>query len=192
MASNSETGLRKPKSQAVGSTQKPDPQDIANNPENITFDYSTMSKNLKNVADDINARLKETDIKLTSLKGKEDILNKIITSTNMLLERTDPSNFKLVGVYQNQIMVQLESFGLLQEAIMKYEDLAQRYIKMQIDIENNKLNSFAKIKALYKTNDTADEGYDKLLKNMHELVHNPNQVLDLQAEALNQLNIAGY
>jgi hypothetical protein len=162
------------------------------NPENITFDYKGMSNNLNLVLKDIDDRQKSADTKLTALKGKEDILNKIITNTNLLLEKTDPQNFKLIGVYQNQIMTQLESFNLLQESLMKYEDLIQRYIKMKIDIENHKLSSFAKIKTLYKANDTADQGFETLLKNMHTLTQSPSQVFDIQQEAQKQLKLQGY
>ena len=172
--------------------KSPPGEAIIDDPSNITFDYNGLSNNLNEVLTDIRRRLEQTDVKLTAIKGKEEILNKIIVNTETLLNKTPQENYKQIGVYQRMIMDQLESFNMIQESLMRYEDLAQRYIKMKMDIENNKLASFVKVKALYKTNDTADEGFDQLLKSMHSLTQNPTQVLDIQAEAEKQLKIAGY
>lgn len=163
-----------------------------NNMDDVNFDYKSMTTNFDTVLKDIDVRIKNAETKLTSLAAKEDILNKMIHTTNSKMETTEASNYKLIGTYQNILMKQLESLNMWQESVMRYEDLIQRYIKMRLDIENNKLASFIKIKSLYKANDTVDEGFDALLKNMHNLSTNPSAVFDLQAEAAQQLRIQGY
>jgi hypothetical protein len=171
-----------------------DDMDFSGEPENITFDFKAMSKNFDNVLLEINDKLKSAQIKLTALKDKEDILMKMINITNSQMETTPKENFKLIGIYQSQLMKQFESLNLWQESLMKYEDLIQRYLKMRIDIENHKLNSFAKIKSLYKAADEAEEGFDTLLKNIHNITSgaSSNGIVDLQHEAMQQLKIAGY
>ena len=166
--------------------------DITKNPEDITFDYDSMAQNFDKVLADITTRIKNAETKLTSLAAKEEILNKMIHTTNAKMESTPEENYKLIGTYQNILMKQLESLNLWQESIMKYEDLIQRYIKMKLDIENHKLSNFAKVKGLYKANQELDEGFDALLKNMHNLSVNPGNVLNLQEEAQKQLRLSGY
>ena len=166
--------------------------DVATDPENVTFDFKAMSNNFNGVLLEISEKLQSSKFKLTALKDKEEILIKMINITNSQMETTPKENFKLIGIYQSQLMKQFESLNLWQESLMKYEDLIQRYLKMKIDIENHKLNSFAKIKNLYKVADAAEEGFDTLLKNIHNITSNNSGVVDLQQEALQQLKIAGY
>jgi hypothetical protein len=165
---------------------------IANDPDNITFDYKAMGTNFNAMIKDIEEKLTQSKNKLRSLLDKEDILNKMINTTNTQMETTPKDNYKLVGTYQSILLKQFESLQMWQEAVMKYEDLIQRYMKMRLDIENHKLTNFTKIKNLHKAGEEAEEGFDNLLKNMHKLTASPSSVIDIQAEAQNQLRLEGY
>lgn len=165
---------------------------ITNDPDNITFDYKAMGNNFNAMIKDIEEKLTQSKNKLRSLLDKEDILNKMINTTNIQMETTPKDNYKLVGTYQSILLKQFESLQMWQEAVMKYEDLIQRYMKMRIDIENHKLTNFTKIKNLHKAGEEAEEGFDNLLKNMHKLTSSPSSVIDLQTEAQNQLRLEGY
>ncbi len=165
---------------------------MANDPTSITFDYKAMGQNFTLVLKDIEDKLTSARAKLTSLLDKEEILNKMINTTNLQMENTPKDNYKLIGTYQGILLKQFESLQMWQEATMKYEDLIQRYIKMKIDIENHKLSNFAKIKNLHKAGEEAEEGFDTLLKNMHNLTSNPTGIIDIQKEAQEQLRISGY
>lgn len=163
-----------------------------NDVNQISFDYTGLTKNLNSITLEIKTKITNADIKLTSLKNKEDILNKMITTTNMQMENTPKENFKLIGIYQKTIIEQLESLNLLQESIIKFEDLIQRYLKMKMDIENNKLNAYSKIKSLNKADQETESDYNGLMKNLHSLLSNPQGVLDMKEEAKEQLRISGY
>jgi hypothetical protein len=175
--------------------------------EKISFNYKEMGTNFDKIGKEVQTKLTNASNKLNSLLLKEDILNKMIFTTNALMEKTPAENYKLVGTYQNILMKQFESLTMWQEAVMKYEDLIQRYLKMKIDIENHKLSNFSKIKNLYKAKVEADEGFDSLMRTIHQFTQDgaiidtnasgaisagPNKTVNPLEEAKNQLRISGY
>jgi hypothetical protein len=172
--------------------------------EKISFNYKEMGTNFDKIGKEVQTKLTNASNKLNSLLLKEDILNKMIFTTNALMEKTPAENYKLVGTYQNILMKQFESLTMWQEAVMKYEDLIQRYLKMKIDIENHKLSNFSKIKNLYKAKVEADEGFDSLMRTIHQFTQDgatsasgaisagPTKTVNPLEEAKNQLSISGY
>lgn len=136
-----------------------------------SFNIINYGTNLNKQLIYIDAKIKTAEIKITALKTKESIIDSMINRSNLAVEKyVEEKNFKLVGINSGHILTQFETLAQVQEMLIKYEDMIQRYIKMSIDIENHKINAFVKLNASKKEADKAEEGYDKLMTQMHEMV----------------------
>ena len=166
--------------------------DDMNNIDNLNFDHTQMDNNLKKYLKEIDDSLNKARLKVESLNNKEGMLNKILTSTNAQLENTPASNPKLAGVLQSIFIKQLESLNTINEAIIRYEDLIQRYVKIKIDIENQKLGAYLKIKAANKTSDKLEDDFTGILDNLHKISQDKDMLFNVAEEAQRQLRIQNY
>lgn len=163
-----------------------------NDIDNLNFDHTQMDNNLKKYLKEIDDSLTKARLKVESLNNKEGMLNKIITSTNAQLENTSSNNPKLIGVLQSIFIKQLESLNMINEAIIRYEDLIQRYVKIKIDIENQKLGAYIKIKAANKTSDKLEDDFTGILDNLHKISQDKEMLFNVAEEAQRQLKIQNY
>lgn len=158
-----------------------------------TFDLLHYGDNLNVQLNYISSKINECEKKLTSLKGKEEIINNMILKTNNQIERySDENNWKLVGINNSQILIQFETLSMVQEMLCKYEDMIQRYIKMSIDIENHKINAYVKIVGTRKEEKTTEEGFESIMSAMHKLTTQPQDNDAMQAHVKKQLKLEGY
>ncbi len=157
------------------------------------FDIITYSKNLNDQISYINKKIVEYEIKLTSLKSKENIIDTMINRSNEQVEKyTKEKNFKVAGIHQSYILTQFETLGQVQEMLIRYEDMIQKSVKSLIDIENHKFNTYSKLKTANKQEKSTDEDYEKLMTAMHKMVTTPtddNPMIDVVRE---QLKLEGY
>ena len=161
------------------------------------FDLINYSTNLNKQLNYVFDKIEEAERKITSLKTKEKIIDDMIDRTNRLVEKYNTEkNYKLAGINQSHILTQFETLAQVQEMLIKYEDMIQKYIKMSIDLENHKINAYVKLNSAKKEDKMNDEGYEKLMGAMHDLVLNSSeskqdspQMLDHVRE---QLKLEGY
>jgi hypothetical protein len=118
-----------------------------------------MSRRKREITDKINALNK----KLQKHELKEGMLDKIISMTYVELENIKENEFTRRGQKQSILIKQMEALSILHDTLIKYEDMIQKYHKILIDIENNKLNSFLKIENLKKEEKATDENIADLL-----------------------------
>lgn len=164
------------------------------------FDILNYQYNLNEQVTYIKNKMESYEIKLTSLKSKEKIIDDMIRRSNMLVEKyTNESNFKLVSIHSNTILTQFETLSQVQEMLIKYEDMIQKYIKMVVDIENHKINAYTKLTNNKKEDEKNEEGYEKLMSAMHALVQEKAEghTSDVSHPALldtvtEQLKLEGY
>jgi len=152
-----------------------------------------LNKQLNYIAD----KITEAEIKITKLKTKEKIIDDMINRSNDAVERyNNEKNYKLAGINSSHILTQFETLAQVQEMLIKYEDMIQKYIKMTIDIENHKINAHVKLTNAKKEDSKNEDSYEKLMGQMHELVNNqnhpsagPGPMMDSVKE---QLKLEGY
>ncbi len=164
------------------------------------FDINNYSSNLNKQLNYVFDKIEEAERKITSLKTKEKIIDDMITRTNKLVEDyIEAKNYKLSGINQSHILTQFETLAQVQEMLVKYEDMIQKYIKMSIDIENHKINAYVKLNSAKKEEKLNDEGYEKLMSAMHSLVADQNgpegskqDSQPMLASVREQLKLEGY
>jgi len=160
------------------------------------FDINNYSASLNERINYINDKIKSSEIKITALKTKESIIDTMIDRTNALVEKYhSEKNFKLAGINSSYILTQFETLSQVQEMLIKYEDMIQKYIKMSIDIENHKLNAHVKLSSV-KVESVNDEGYEKLMGKIHEMMNDTPEQLQTNSALLDSvkdtLKLEGY
>jgi len=103
---------------------------------------------------------------------KEGMLDMIIASTYAELEDIKPNEFTRRGQKQSVLIKQLEALSILHDTLMKYEDMIQKYHKILIDIENNKLNSYIKLESLKHEEKLTEENLSTLMGAVQEQLKN--------------------
>jgi len=176
-------------------------ENFKNNPTDTTLMSSeeieilnvknTYELNMSNKRREITLKIDELEKKIQKHSIKEGMLDKIITQTSTELDNLSPNEFTRRGQKQSALIKQLEALGVLQDTLMKYEDMIQKYHKIVMDIDNNKLNGFIKIQNLSKEEEEVDEGLGSVLQDIQSLLKGggatsgSNPVLDdLQRELL--------
>ena len=158
------------------------------------FDVMHYSDNLNKQIEFINNKISEAEVKITALKSKESIISGIIDRTNSSVGKfLDEHNFAKAQGLQNALITQFETYSLMQDMILKYEAGIRAYVKMCVDIENHKVNSFAKLKASQK-NDGKDEGqYHSLMTKINELLAGDQKgPAALKNQVKKELELEGY
>ena len=130
-------------------------------------DLLIYENNIEKQKHEIEKKIKSLEIKLTILNNKETILNDIINKINYELNETDPKQFKLIGQIRTTLTRHIESLSLVMDMIFKVEDLIQKYRKMLIDIENQKVNNIFKI---LKEDEEINEDIAEILTSINSLV----------------------
>ena len=160
-----------------------------------TFNIVNYGNNLNKQHEYIEQKISKAEIKITSLKSKESIIDNMITRGNNQVEKYhSENNFKLAGIHSSHILTQFETLAQVQEMLIKYEDMIQKYIKMNIDIENHKINAFVKLNSSKKAESKNEEGYDKLMGAVHELMMgNQQDATNVMTDTVRrQLKLEGY
>ena len=124
---------------------------------------------------EIESKITHLESKLAKHQLKEGMLDTIIATTYSELENLHEKEFTKRGQKQAILIKQLEALSILHDTILKYEDMIQKYHKILIDLENNKLNSFFKIMSLQKEEEKAEEGIADLLITLQNQIKTNNQ-----------------
>ena len=163
-----------------------------------SFNIHQYSTNLNDQVTAIKSKIKECEAKLRTLKNKEKIINSMIDRTGIKIEQyIENENHKMAGINQRYVLDYFETLGVVQETLMKYEDLVYKYTKMLLDIENHKIGAYTKIKAADKKVDAADNNYlemqdaiDKIMNIGKDGSSRTNK--DMLELAKNELKLEGY
>ena len=161
----------------------------------ISFNVEGYNTELEDQKKYIKNKRAEFDRKLTSLRLKEEIVNRMILESNNQVEKQmEVNNWKVVNIINAQLLTQFETLNQIQEMLCKYEDMIQKYLKMIIDIENHKVNTFVKLASTKKEADNLESSYENLMQEMHKITSNvnTNMHVDFAAEVKNQLKLEGY
>jgi acyl-ACP thioesterase len=160
------------------------------------FNIHHYSENINSQVEYVEEKKQHLEKKLTSLKNKEDIVNMMITRTgNQIDKYFDEKNFKMVSVQQGHLTTQFETMSLIQDIVIKYENMVQSYIKMRIDIENHKINAYVKIKNADKAIEKDDTGYNKIMEAVHNMTNDKTGTIsnvDMNATIEEKLKLKGY
>jgi hypothetical protein len=157
----------------------------------MNFNLQEYNGSIENLLSDINSKLKDYDIKLNSLKNKENIINTMINRTNLQLEKYyEEKNYKLMGVYNGYILTQMEALGQMQEMIIKFEDQIFKYRKMISDLHNNKLNAHLKINVAKEDDNNSYSDLNETFKQLASKFSEEEG--GLGAYAKKQLKLEGY
>jgi len=137
--------------------------------------------------EDLNKKLKKHEL-------KEGMLDQIIATTYIELENLSENEFTRRGQKQSILIKQLEALSILHDTIIKYEDMIQKYHKILLDIENNKLNSFLKIENLKKEEKATEEGIAELLSSLQDQLNtgSSTNINPLIEEIQNELKENNY
>jgi len=156
--------------------------------EKVLNDYSTEIDKQKN---EIINKIASIERKLLSLNNKESIINNLIMKINLDLEKTDPKKFTAIGQIRTTLNKQFETLGLITDMIIKYEDMIQKYRKMLIDIENQKIVNYTK---LNKEEEILENDMSKILLQINNQINNKDNDLKSQiiADAQAELEELGY
>jgi hypothetical protein len=150
-----------------------DSKDILTSPDNdlelarVKTKYNHEMNERKN---DLKKKIDHLEKKLGKHELKEGMLDMIISQTYSELENLKENEFAKRGQKQSVLIKQLEALSILHDTILKYEDMIQKYHKILMDIENNKLNSFLKIENLKKEEERADEGLGDVLQELQQML----------------------
>jgi len=131
-----------------------------------------FDKNTDIIKHEIELKITQMNRKIERFHNKESILDKMISMTNQEIESLSPTEFTRRGQKQAILLKQLEALSVLNDTILKYEDSIQKYNKMIIDIENNKLKTFISIKSISKEEINEEMDLKKLLVEVQELIKN--------------------
>ncbi len=150
--------------------------------------FLNYKNELDSQKDKINDKIRNIESKLIILNNKESIINTIINKLNIELENIDPKHFKAVGQLRTTLNKQLESLSLIIDMIVKLEDMIQKYRKMIIDIENQKINNFIK---LQKEEQEIEGDISKILlqinNQFNEMKNTNPEMLNMASEELKEL-----
>ena len=157
------------------------------------FDLLHYSDNVNQHLNYIQTKIQDFEIKITSLRTKEKIISDIIDRTNNTVGKFfSESNYAKAQGLQNALITQFETFSLMQDMILKYENNIQSYIKMSLDIENNKVATYSKIKTADKNVEKEDGQYADLMDQINTLMSGGNSAADFKAQVQKELQLEGY
>jgi len=153
-------------------------QDITSGVDDLEINRVKTDYNLQ-----MNERKRELIKKVQDLEGKlrkhelkEGMLDKIISTTYVEMDNLGDKEFTRRGQKQTVLIKQLEALSILHDTLLKYEDMIQKYHKILMDIENNKLNSYLKVAGLKKDEEKADEGIGAVLLELQGILKGETNV----------------
>ena len=133
----------------------------------VKIDYNVQMNERKR---EILNKINELGRKLIKHELKEAMLDSIINNTYTELDNLSANEFTRKGQKQTVLIKQMEALSILHDTLMKYEDMIQKYQKIILDIENNKLNSYLKIANLKKEETKADDGIQGILIELQDMI----------------------
>jgi len=142
----------------------------------ITSAKNKYTTELSNRKIDIKNKIIKLEDKIKNHSIKEGMLDKIISMTYIELENLKESEFTRRGQKQAILIKQLEALSIIHDTLLKYEDMIQKYHKILIDLENNKLNSYIKVESLHKEEETNDERISDVLAELHKQLKDNNNL----------------
>ena len=156
------------------------------------FDIMHYASNVNDIIMSINDKISNFEIKLTSLKVKEEMISNIINHTNSSADKfLKEHNYAKAQGLQNALITQFETYSMMQDMILKYEHNIQTYLKMKLDIENHKISAYTKIKAADKNVEKDDNNY-KEMQNKIEQILSSGDSSGFKKHVLNELSLEGY
>jgi hypothetical protein len=156
------------------------------------FDIMHYASNVNDIIMSINDKIANFEIKLTSLKVKEEMISNIINHTNSSADKfLKEHNYAKAQGLQNALITQFETYSMMQDMILKYEHNIQAYLKMKLDIENHKISAYTKIKAADKNVEKDDNNY-KEMQNKIEQILSSGDSSGFKKHVLNELSLEGY
>jgi hypothetical protein len=147
-----------------------DKQEATTDDEKDNLVAHTYDRNMDAKREDIIKKIDELERKLAKHTLKEGMLDKIINQTYTELDELSANEFTRRGQKQSALIKQLESLGVLQDTLMKYEDMIQKYHKIIMDIDNNKLNGYVKIRNLKTEEKEITDDLGAVLQNIQQLM----------------------
>jgi len=159
-----------------------------------TFDLLHYSDNVNEQSLYIKNKIKVHENKINNLKLKETIMSNIIKRLSDNIDKAlYENNFKLVEINQHKLPKFFESLSIIQDMTIKYEDMIQKYIKMILDIENNKVSVYAKIKTADKSIEKNDNDYKDLMEAIHRIENDaPEESNPMMEHVRKELKLEGY
>ena len=156
------------------------------------FDIMHYASNVNDIIMSINDKISNFEIKLTSLKVKEEMISNIINHTNSSADKfLKEHNYAKAQGLQNALITQFETYSMMQDMILKYEHNIQVYLKMKLDIENHKISAYAKIKTADKNAEKDDSSYKDLQQNINKILAG-GESNNFRNNVLNELQLEGY
>ncbi len=113
-------------------------------------------------------KISSIERKLKKHELKEGMLDRIITETYTEMDNLKSSEFTRRGQKQSILIKQMEALSILQDTLVKFEDMIYKYQRILIDIENHKLNSFIKMENLKKEERINDDSITEVLMAIQE------------------------
>ena len=158
------------------------------------FDIMFYAENVNQHLNRIQNKIADFEIKITALRTKEKIISDIIDrANNQITKFFNEANFPKAQGMQNALITQFETYSLMQEMILKYENHIQSYIKMSLDIEKNKIDAYVKIKNADKNVEKDEDAYVELTTKINEILNGgPNGGADFKAQMQKELQLEGY
>jgi len=157
------------------------------NQDNVFKEYKIELLNQK---EKIEEKIKSLENKLVILNNKESIINDIINKVNLELQNTNPTHFKAVAQLRTTLNRQLETLSLVMDMIVKLEDMIQKYRKMLIDMENQKINNYIK---LQKETQEVENDVSKILLQINNQFNEMKKLNPAMLEEVNEeLKELGY
>lgn len=160
---------------------------------------SEYNSNMIAAQQQIHQKIEVLNSKLKKFESKENMLDTIIAETHVELSNLKENEFTKRGQKQSILIKQLEALSVLHDTIMKYEDMVQKYHKVIMDIQNNKLNAFLKLENLKKEEEKSDDSLSEVLMHLQEVLgaggKNPNSLntnATLIAEIETELQDSNY
>lgn len=169
-------------------------QQLTIHSENSTRDEYNLS--MIQTSKEIEFKVKSLNAKLSKFDIKENMLDAIIIGTHVEMKNLKENEFTKRGQKQAILIKQLEALSVLHDTIMKYEDMIQKYHRITMDIQNNKLNAYIKLENLKKEEEKSDNSLSEVLMNLQEMLAKNNSAglpdLTLIAEIEEELKDNNY
>ncbi len=133
----------------------------------IQFDLSNVLKETEQNYEDVDKRIKKLEKYIENLEDKKDIIDEFIAKAHGQLEATDSKNYKLRSQLQITISKQIELQQMIFDSIIKFEKTIHDYQRHKQEIQNSKINNYAKWKSVNKE-DVDQKEFLEVLKKFEE------------------------
>lgn len=169
----------------IKSNEKPPPE--TKDETSINYNNEINSQKI-----DITSKIKNLERKIEGLVVKEGIIIKFINDNNNELQNLESNNFKYIGQKQSIIIKQMEALNILQDTIIKFEDIIFKYRKLLLDIENNKINVYFKAHSIKDEEEDSFTGMITKIENLLNQNDGEDNQNDLLIDIKNELKDGKY